>query len=87
MSDQCRVIKSAQVKQVFQIVDARRLSASRDEIRLQILFRALMTMIADDVGHRLFATAIERGRAAIIRFRFGQPFVNERRADKAPSPG
>ncbi len=56
----------------------------RDEICLQILLGALVTVIADDVRHGFFAMAVERGRAAIIRFGFDQPFFNERRANKAP---
>ena len=45
-----------------------------------------MTVVADDVRHRLLAALIERRGAAVVRLGFGDPFVNERRADKAPSP-
>ena len=83
---QSRVVQHAQVEQVFQIVNARRRHALREKRRLQILLRALMSVVADDIRHRLLAASVERRGAAIVRLGFIDPFVNERRADKAPSP-
>jgi hypothetical protein len=73
-------------QRLFQIMNARRCHAPREKINLQVLLRALMSVVADNVRHRLLAASIERRGAAIVRLGFGDPFVNERRADKAPSP-
>ena len=86
MRRQSRVVQHAQVEQVFQIVNARRRHALREKRRLQILLRALMSVVANDIRHRLLAASVERRGAAIVRLGFFDPFVNERRADKAPFP-